>query len=458
MRRVSLSRRRRTPLSTAVTLLTVFAMPTTAYAMRILIAEPSEAPQRKPAEAPKPAPVVSTPKPTIPAPKDGAAKDPEEPVVAGKSPSTTPVKDAGAPGPFTVQVGTYQSIRRAQILRSTLENIGPSRIDEIQGDHGEPMYRVLVGKFKSSQEAREFSDRHFFPKLFPRVWVHPVADMSGVTSSSSDLNTKLLDDPYLVQVNLHCQDGRRRGTQMTTIRPEPELRGSEVDIAVNWNCYLDAPESFHKRDEELRPSHVFLTPELQTGTLKGAQDSQRSEFSYGGEIGAFRNFGAFGAGLGYRLLNRRFTGTPDLLDFALDNTLRTWVSIHFRENFSITPEFEFRKRPMLITGLTSGALEYYSTILPAVSLRADIELLNIGERTRIYLTPRYQLIGTSTSDGITISTGTSWYVELRTHSAFQERVAGEWFARYGAISQPTSAGNQSETQFTFGFSILWVDP
>lgn len=429
-------------------LLTGLLFAGSAFAMRIVEAE-KEAVNRKPAAQKSAAVPVTKPAPIEP--EITEAKAP------AKSGSGTPVSGEKSPGPFTIQVGTYQSVRRAQILRSTLENISPARIDEIEGDQGQPMYRVVVGKFPTAKEAKEFSDRHFFPKLFPRVWVHPVADPKGYVVATSEANTKLLDDPYLVQVNLHCQDGRRRGTHLTTLRPEPELRGSEVELAVNWNCYLDAPENWKKREDAIRPSHFFIAPQMGFGTLKGALDQQRSDFNYGGEVGLFRNFGAAGTGFAYRLLNRRFTASGDILDFALDHRVRGWVSMNISERLALVPEFEFQRRPLLVSNEAATGVEYAYRYLTAATLRADFQLFQIGERGRTYVSPKLQIIGGSDQDGLRIENGTAWGVELRTRSFFQEHVAGDWFVNYSSLTQNTSRGNQAETMVTIGFSVLWVD-
>lgn len=422
------------------------------------------------AQTPEPTPTATTlpafdAAPVGPATAAAEGGGPAKPQAQGYGPGA----DELAPGrrDYGVQIGAYTSIRKAAIVKSIVENLAPARVDRILGDGGgdsrETLYRVVVGRFKTMHEAERFARESRLKRLFPKLWMNPVSLEAeppikpGHKVSDEELGV----DPYHVEMALHCQDNKRHGTYRALLQPEPETKGSEVQLEVNWNCIPDPKENWRAAEAERNPTYFQLAPVASLGSLSTTNtvtgDLLKSTFSYGILVSAFKSLGGVGPTMEYRLLNRRYEGLAgglNAIQFAFEHRAQVGMRLPFGHRFEIEPHFGFYTQ-LFHDGTSPATAAISQAWVPHAGGKARLHLIHIRDRAGVSLTAGYSFLFPTNWSGFNVNTGMEIMAQLRARNFFPSWWGTDWFMEYRYLNQ--GAGNttsQIESQFVMGVSLL----
>lgn len=354
---------------------------------------------------------------------------------------------------YSVQVGAYQSIRRAKIVRSILGNLAPAEIHALTTDENQKVYRVLVGRFKTSKEAKEFIEQNRFHKFFPDLWVNAVRIDSAsraIASVGADGTSTDDVDPYKLNMNLHCEKNRKVGQYQAQFTPEAGEKRAALEVDVNWACYPDAPVNYRALEQELRPSYAFISPLTAFGTLSGTNASgsfSRFGFGYGARVGLFKNFGPVGPVVEYRLLNQRYSA-QGILDFVWKHQVSAGVRLPVAKRLLIEPTMALSSQHFL-TGT-----EYVSKFLPQIGMQGVFTLLEPKPKSMLDVMGGFHYLFPTSSETLSMNQGLKFSAALRARHYSGGYWGGDWYVEYAYQTRDGATLEQAESALTVGVSFL----
>ena len=454
----------RTP--SALLVLSMFLL--LAPARHPLAAEPSkELPSLAPTATPSPSEAPSSPQAT-PSPSPSPSPAPS-PVAA---PSTAPVAESAParqklpPGEkvIMIQIGAFQSARKAAWAAALLEGIGPSRVERIPGESKSTIYRVLVGDFRTLEEARTFVNETKLKALFPSLWINAVQLENQEIPSEPPTRAELARDPYFIQLNLHCDEGRKAGETTTLLQPESDA--AKVEYKVSWSCIPDTYSATARADMENHPNHWSLAPQFGIGSLSTTNPAtgnlNRSTLAYGASASYHRNWGGIGAFIELRALASAYsgdvpaTGTRDML---IDSELQLGGRIVLTPRLELEPWFGGMTTHYLL-GTAPADVHFEEYFQYAAGLRATWALVHLSERGSIDLTGGIGTVLPLNTGTLNIPTALAWNAGLSVHRFFNPKWSSLWSLRYESISQSVTQGatsmTQAESRFVLGFTVSFA--
>lgn len=414
----------------------------------------------------------------VPSPTPSASPTPE----ASPSPLSAPTKETPVTGPspmplsdvdskpaqplsgkkkFTVQVGAYNSLRKAALLRSLLKEIGPVQVERIHSEKYESIYRVLVGEFDTEEQARRYLEAHHFKDLFKNVWINAISLGGSDPDHPNEIipEDTLEQDPYVVNVNLQCTNGRKYGTFKTELKPDEKDIQKDVDLKVQWNCISDIRERWLAKDELRSPSHVGLSALVGMGSLDLNDTTlgalSRSDFAYGLDFKAFRSFGGIGPTFEYRLINHRYTGSAAAISpqFFMTHRFLVGARLPISHRFEFQPTFGYFTHGFL-QGATANSAVVVDPFLSQVGIRFIYHFLELEDRTWFDLIGGYNYILPSSSALFTVNSGYDWSAKIQTSHFNRDNWGLNWFFEYSSRSITTPGFTQGDSLFLLGVSAL----
>lgn len=364
---------------------------------------------------------------------------------------------------YAVQVGAYTSIRKAAVIRAVLENLGPARVEKLTGDNGEPLYRVLVGAFPDIGTAERFAKESRLKALFPKLWLNPVSlDTPPPRGPARTIPVEELEqDPYRVDMNLHCEDGKRHGLYQAILHPEDKSIDNTVALAVHWNCIPNSPENWLARDQERNPSHWSLAPLMGFGSLSNtgaaAGSVEASDFAYGIQAALFRSFGGMGPTLEYRLLNHRYSAQGSLAGptFVVEHRLLVGARLPFLRRFEAEPLLGFSNRNFLLGSVASNRV-FEGLLIPEMAVRGRVRLIELHDRGYIDFTGGFHYLFSTGSGALDAKPGSRLSFAIRARHFFPDTWGTDWFAEYGSLSQGVGVVAQAESLLAVGVSFMLI--
>jgi hypothetical protein len=363
---------------------------------------------------------------------------------------------------YSIQIGAFTQLKKAAIIRAILENIGPTRVEKIQSERKDPLYRVLIGDFKTIEEAEKFSKQNRLERLFKGMWFNPVTVSNTATVATAEVMTAddLDQDPQLVHVHLYCEDKKKYGDYRVEL---PNQKGASEDLSlkVNWSCQPVQKTSFAEKDRLRSPSHFFISPLFGAGSLSAKEAStfgniDRTDFAYGAEVGAFKSFGGLGPTFEYRFLNHRFSGgntEAPSPQFTFTHRALVGARLPLSHRFEFQPLFGFFTGA-LVQGPTASEVQFQNPILGQLGLRFTWHLMELSERTWLNLIFGYSHLLGSDSISFATSSGNEWNVKFQTRHFFPSDWGVDWFFEYTSRSQGTPTLDQSSSLIVLGISAL----
>jgi hypothetical protein len=401
---------------------------------------------------------------------------------AGPARAETPAAPAFAPGAmgnepkagakpdrvFSLQLGSYTSVRLAGFLRKTVSTLAPARIDQIELPNGGGMvYRVLLGTFDNVREAEEFATENRLYKLFPKLWIDPVqVDASKAPKPGSEFERVPDDvpdqDPYTLKVDLHCAEGGKYGEYLARFSPNDEHAKGRIDVDLHWNCGPGDGTDWSMKDLERNPSYLGFTAFAGSGSLSAesatAGSLSRSIFAYGIQLSAFRSFRGVGPTLEYRLTNSRFSGDGVLPSplFDIDHRFFAGARLPFAHRFELEPQLGLAQT-RFFSGATPDEAAFHKVFVPQVGARVRARVLEITGRASIDLAAGYRLILPTTDSVVSSSTGSNLHFQVRARHFAPSHWGGDWYMELERTSVGTrdaQALTQGETRFSVGATFL----
>jgi hypothetical protein len=358
---------------------------------------------------------------------------------------------------FSIQVGAFNSLRKSAVIRSLLKNLGEVKVERIHTDENQSLYRVLLGNFKSTDEANEFAKSHQLSKLFEGVWINSVE----ITKSESEIiPPETLDqDPYVVHIQLYCEEKKKYGDYFAELQPDEKDSQRNVELKLSWNCIPNLSERWLAKDEERSPSHFFVTPLFGLGNVNASDSSwgslNRFDLSYGVELGAFKSLGGMGPTFEYRILNHRLSGDSQVAapEFKLTHRALLGARLPLSHRLEFQPLFGLFTSNF-IEGTSISQLQMDQTLLSQLGFRATWHLLELTDRTWFNVTAGFSHLFGSTQDSLTIQSGTEVSLKFQARHFFRNDWGIDWFFEYFNHSQGTSSLQQSNSLVLVGVSAL----
>ncbi len=359
---------------------------------------------------------------------------------------------------ITIQIGTYNTLRKAATLRSILKEIGTIQVERIQSENKETLYRVLVGDFKTVEDANQFIKNYRLRDLFKDVWVNTI--MIDTLNTQSIVSTDTLEkDPFFIQVNLACENGQHYGTLKTELHPDEKNSSRDVDLNVNWNCIANPTERWQAKDEKRSPTHLFIGALLGAGSL-GMTDNtlgttSRTDFSYGFQLGGFRSFGGTGPTFEYRLVNHRYNGSADTQSpqFFMAHRFLVGARLPVSHRLEFQPLLGFYTQSFL-QGASDSVATLVDPLLSQVAIRTTLHLIELDQQAWFDLVASFHYLFPGTTPLFTLSSGYEYNLKIQTSSFFPDRLGINWFFEYSTKSLPSTTFTQNDTLFLLGITAL----
>jgi hypothetical protein len=375
-----------------------------------------------------------------------------------------------------VQLGTYPTLREASYLRSVVQNLGPTRVEQKDG-----AYRVLLGRFGDPGQAEAFVKEHRLRKLFPGLWVDVLSsDISGGPGNGA-VEIPLTEqekDLRFLQIDLHCgkdAEGIERKTGRYTAQfvPEPGQTGPAPSMEIHWSCATasaapaqpqpvpvdDKAAEWAAKDRERNPSFVGIAPMAAMGSFSATGGTlgalSLTHFSYGFQLSAFKSFGGIGPIAEYRLINARYGGGTGVATpfFSLQHDARVGVRLPFAHRFEIEPMGGFASQAFLL-GTSLSDASFKSIWTPLVAGRVRLRLFELSNRASIDLTGGYAYFLPGTNADVAATSGSVIMGQLRARHFTTDSWGADWFFEFNSISRGATGLTQGENLFKVGVSFL----
>ncbi len=398
---------------------------------------------------------------------DEAPKSAEtsNPAVAGSTTTESARQNPNSAGnSIMIQIGAFQSARKAAWAAALLEGIGPARVERIQGESKSTIYRVLVGNFQTMEEAKRFVAETRLKAIFPSLWINAVQLENQEIPSEPPTPAELARDPYFIQLNLHCDEGRKAGETTTLLQPESDA--AKVEYKISWSCIPDTYSAAARADMENHPSRWSLIPQFAIGSLSTSQGAagnlNRSVLAYGAAASYHRNWGGLGAFIELRALASAYTGdvpTTGTRDMLIDSALELGGRIVLTPRLVLEPWFGGRTTHYLL-GTTPSDVHFEEFFQFASGLRGHWALFQLSDRGSVDLTGGIGTLLPLNTGTLNIPTSLLWSAGISVHRFFNPKWSSLWSLRYESIAQSITQSSasmtQAESRLFLGFTISFA--
>ncbi len=357
-----------------------------------------------------------------------------------------------------------------------MNNLSPSRVEGIDDPKGGKVYRVLVGQFRSLRQADGFISENRLKKLFSERWVNAVrVDHSDVRPDQNvrkpgdpEPKESEVSDPYQLTAQLNCE-GTRQGEYKAQFKPDPEVKGSEVIVKVQWECTIknplapsenkktDEPKPVEKGPQEGLPSYFALSGIGGYASVSANHPTlgnvSPAGIVYGGEFSAYSNlWHGIGPVLDYRFVARR-TQLAGAYQTSFDQRLNAGVNLPLGRFFDFQPVLGFFSQNFIADD-GAGTQVFNTLYIPQFGLNVRLNILRPREGVSIDLMGKANYLIPLVLGAGEVTSGFQFGGALRTRMIYPKSFGGDWFLEYTYRMQSHTSVWQTESNFIGGLTIL----